>query len=44
MVGPESLTKDAFFNGLTERLAIKFHGSFRELWLTDFKQLVVNAS
>lgn len=33
-MGPESLTKEGLFNGLTNRLAIKFHVPFRELWLT----------
>ncbi len=33
-MGPESLTKEGLFNGLTDRLAIKFHASFREVWLT----------
>lgn len=28
MVGPESLTIQGIFNGLTDRLAIKFHASF----------------
>ncbi|WCK12323.1 hypothetical protein G6L41_008575 [Agrobacterium tumefaciens] len=34
MVGLESLAKQGLFNGLTDRLAIKFHASFREFWLT----------
>lgn len=34
MVGLESLAKRGLFNGLTNRVAIKFHVPFRELWLT----------
>ncbi len=34
MVGPEGLEKQGLFSGLTDRLAIKFHDPFRELWLT----------
>jgi|GEM_PF-3383735 len=36
MVGLESLAKQGLFNVLTDRLAIKFHVPFRELWLTIF--------
>ncbi|UXT89758.1 hypothetical protein [Agrobacterium pusense] len=34
MVGLESPAQQGFFNGLTDRLAIKFHVPFCELWLT----------
>ncbi len=34
MVGPESLAIQGLFNGLTDRLAIKLHASFYDLWLT----------
>lgn len=34
LVGPEGLTKDRLFSGLTDRLAIKFRDTFHNIWLT----------